>query len=224
MTKHIFHVHTNRCDHASSDSDDAYIKKALALGANKITFTDHAPFPGDLFSGRMMFSQLPEYIASLKALKKAYEDLIDVKIGLEIEYLPSFLSYYESLKNNLDIDCLLLGQHHYELKDGTWSFQYDLKNLHIGLMKAQIEGIRSGYFDVIAHPDRCLMYGNGWTSEVEALSKQLIKEATDHQVVLEKNLSSMRFKKMYWTEFWDLVPKEAKTIVGCDAHSVNQVM
>ena len=44
--KHIFYVHTFRCKHGSDESDD-YIRTALFLGAEKITFTDHCPFPGN---------------------------------------------------------------------------------------------------------------------------------------------------------------------------------
>ena len=62
----IFHVHTWRCKHASDETDEQYIKTALSLGANKITFTDHTPFPGDTFKNRMELSQLSEYVQSLK--------------------------------------------------------------------------------------------------------------------------------------------------------------
>ena len=51
--KHIFHVHTFRCKHGSDENDEAYIRTALSLGAEKITFTDHCPFPGNPFKNRM---------------------------------------------------------------------------------------------------------------------------------------------------------------------------
>ena len=82
---HIFHVHTYRCGHASNEKDELYIEKALELGASKITFTDHAPFPGDPFTGRMLYSQLSEYISSLKTLKNKYKDRIEVHIPLQRE-------------------------------------------------------------------------------------------------------------------------------------------
>ena len=71
---HIFHVHTHRCKHAGNDTDEQYIQTALSLGADKITFTDHTPFPGDSFRNRMELSQLTEYIDSLKMLQKKYEN------------------------------------------------------------------------------------------------------------------------------------------------------
>ena len=83
--KYVFHVHTKRCGHASDEPDELYIKRAVEMGAESITFTDHAPFPNDPFNGRMKYSQLEEYIASLKQLKEKYNGIIDVHIGLEIE-------------------------------------------------------------------------------------------------------------------------------------------
>lgn len=43
--KYVFHVHTKRCGHASDEPDELYIKRAVEMGAESITFTDHAPFP-----------------------------------------------------------------------------------------------------------------------------------------------------------------------------------
>ena len=50
--KYIFHIHTYRCGHASNESDEAYVRKAIELGAESITFTDHTPFPGDTYRFR----------------------------------------------------------------------------------------------------------------------------------------------------------------------------
>ena len=86
---HIFHVHTARCKHGSDESDEAFVKTAVALGASKITFTDHSPFPGDSFKNRMGMSQLPEYIASLKSLKDKYRGTIEIEIGLEMRWINS---------------------------------------------------------------------------------------------------------------------------------------
>ena len=47
--KHIFHVHTFRCKHGSDESDEDYIRTALSLGAEKITFTDHCTYPRNPF-------------------------------------------------------------------------------------------------------------------------------------------------------------------------------
>ena len=51
--RYLFHVHTFRCKHAEMVPDEEYIKKSIDLGATDIWFTDHAPFPGNPFGGRM---------------------------------------------------------------------------------------------------------------------------------------------------------------------------
>lgn len=103
----IFHVHTYRCGHAQKLRDEAYIQKAIEYGAGRISFTDHAPFPGNPFGSRMRMEQLPEYLSTLRGLKEKYSGVIDVRIGLEIEYLPSFKEYYYELRENSDIEMLV---------------------------------------------------------------------------------------------------------------------
>ena len=82
--RYLFHVHTFRCGHAEMVSDEEYIKKAIGLRATDICFTDHAPFPGNPFGGRMKYEELPEYISTLKNLKEQYQRKIKIHIGLEM--------------------------------------------------------------------------------------------------------------------------------------------
>ena len=44
----MFHVHTTRSGHAVG-TDEEYIEKAISLGEKRIVFTEHTPFPGDVF-------------------------------------------------------------------------------------------------------------------------------------------------------------------------------
>lgn len=222
--KYVFHVHTYRCGHASKDMDEMYVKRALSMGADSITFTDHAPFPGDPFTGRMKYSQLDEYIESLTRLKEKYQGKIDVHIGLEIEYLPSYWSYYEELRTNKDIEVLMIGQHHYELSRGEYSFNATLEeNEYVGICKAINEGISTGLFDVVAHPDRAFRKEREWTIGMAAFSFKIIDNAGKHNVLLEKNYSSMKKEGLYWKEFWKNLPDDRNVIYGCDAHSVNSL-
>lgn len=122
-TRKLNHIHTWRCGHASDELEEAYLQKAVELHAEEICFSDHAPFPGNPFRNRMQHDQLEEYVSTLQALREKYEGIIDVKIGLEIEYLPSFRWYYEELLASGHFDFLMMGQHFYELPDGRFSFQ-----------------------------------------------------------------------------------------------------
>lgn len=225
--KELFHIHTYRCKHAGNERDELYIKRAIELGASRITFTDHAPFPNNPFDNRMDIESLQEYINTLKELRDRYKTDIDVKIGLEIEYLPSFKDYYRWLFEKEDFDILMLGQHMYECGKGQYSFSIDKASLKKeeakGLCNAIIEGMMTGYFDVVAHPDRIFRKCELWNWEMEKLSADMIKLAIENNIVLEQNISSMSKKNQYWKEFWDLVPENVNTIIGLDAHSVEEL-
>ena len=222
--RYVFHVHTKRCGHAEYVEDEEYVKRAVELGAESIYFTDHAPFPGDPFLNRMKYEELSEYITTLKNLRKRYEGIIDLKIGLEIEYLPSFHAYYDELNDLVDIDILILGQHHSEICPGIYSFEIEDKSDEWKrLMDGQIVGTETGIFDVVAHPDRLFKREKQWTQEMRRLSEDFIDTATGKGISLEKNLASMRHKGQYWDEFWELVPVDYPIITGCDAHAVEDI-
>lgn len=223
-----FHVHTRRCGHAENIPDEEYIKKALDIGATGIWFTDHAPFPGDYFRNRMRYAELPEYIGSLSLLKEQYRGLIDIHIGLEIEYFPSYdmAGYYKELRSNMDIECLLLGQHMAETDDGytfTWKKERLIREEYIVLANAELQGIESGYFDAVAHPDRIFRRLNEWSLPAQMLSNKIIEAANKMNIPLEQNESSKRRERNYWPEFWEFT-EGAEVIHGLDAHSMKELI
>lgn len=219
----IFHVHTFRCKHAGDEEDKLYVEKAIELGASEIVFTDHSPFPGNLFGNRMDIEQLPEYIDTIKVLKQMYVSDIDVKVGLEIEYLPKFQEYYKELYLSGQLDVMMLGQHFYENADGSYSFlNSDKRREFVGLGEALVQGMQTGYFSVVAHPDRCFRRCKEWTEEMETVSNHIISVAQKHGVILERNYSSMKRKKQYWNQFWERAA-EIMQVEGYDAHSVAEM-
>ena len=222
----IFHVHTFRCKHAGDTKDCEYVEKAIELGAPRIVFTDHAPFPGNPFGHRMDIEELPEYAASINALKEQYKDKIEVLCGLEIEYLPSFTDYYKELREMDGLDVMLLGQHFYEHEPGVYSFRDEVKtDYYMGLCDAVAKGIETGLFDVVAHPDRAFRVRKKWRDkEIQAATK--IYDAVmkyDPSIYLEKNYSSMRHKGYYWPEFWDMFSDYENILYGYDAHCLDDM-
>lgn len=226
----IFHVHTYRCGHAENIPDEAYVKKAVKLGADEIWFTDHTPFPGDPFGARMNYVDLAEYLETLSLLKKKHTD-ITIHIGLEAEYFPHFdaAGYYKHLRSLPDLEILLLGQHMAEVSASppTYSFsestEYLDKNEYKLLGKALVQGIATGYFDIIGHPDRIFRRCTVWDSDMEAVSNEIIQAAVKADIPLEMNLSSVENPINYKREFWRLVPNTAKRIIGFDAHSLYEI-
>ncbi len=221
----VFHVHTYRCGHMHDDKKEwEYIEKAIELGATEIWFTDHAPFPGNPFNNRMMMEELPKYVATLRELKQRYAKQIDVKIGLEIEYLPNYHDYYEELRDSGNFDLLLLGQHFSLLSDGSYSFSMsDKSDEPRVLADGMIEGMKSGFFQVVAHPDQIFRRKETWDRVCEQIANEIKTCAVDYGVILEKNVCNMIGKKKrcgYRLEFWRNLSDKVQTIYGMDAHSI----
>ena len=181
--------------------------------------------------------KLSEYIESLKQLQAKHQDHIKIETGLEVEFLPSMLQFYEELQR-LNLKPLIIGQHFYQHSDGSFSFDDENKSdEYIGCCNAMIEGMKTGLFNIVAHPDRFFRRCKNWTSEMTDISDELIATAAQNNIILEKNLSSYekfieKSHYIYWRkEFWDLVDQfnhaasnPVKTIIGFDAHSTEQMI
>ena len=224
----LFHVHTSRCGHASTQDYFEYIERAIEKGARKISFSDHSPFPGDTFGYRMSMEQLPEYLHTLNKLKKKYEKHIDVSIGLEIEFLPSYMDYYYQLKEMEGLDFLMIGQHFFEYEPGIYSFleeeRMDLEVQEaVGFTNAIVSGIKTGLFSYVAHPDRSFRRRKEWTTDLEKLTADIVNASLLYHVPIEKNANSIRYPGQYWKEFWDYanqltLHQELPIVLGLDAH------
>lgn len=227
----IFHVHSFRCGHAEEIPDRAYIEKAIELGSKGIWFTDHAPFPGNPFKRehRMLYEDLPEYLDTLSRLKDDYRGKIEVHIGLETEYFDKFrkMGYYDELKKLSQLDVLLLGQHMAELPEGGYSYDWGKEKLieaeYKVLGEAMIEGIKSGYFSVVAHPDRIFRRRKVWDDDMNTMAERIISAAAAAGLPLEQNESSKSVENYYREEFWNLAIGKVDTVRGLDAHFLNEL-
>lgn len=224
----IYHVHTFRCGHATDEKDIEYVRKAIELKASRIVFTDHAPFPDNRFKNRMKMEQLPEYISTIQALKEQFSNEIEILCGLEVEWLPSYEEHLHKLRNMKEIDVMMLGQHFCEYPNGEFSvFNPDKSHEYIDQSLATRDGIRTGLFDVVAHPDRVFRVREQFGPKEEQLSKEMISAAFDNGnwngVYFEWNYSSFITGQYLRKEFWQLIPDRRYVIKGLDAHSVKEM-
>ena len=99
------HIHSPYCPHGTSDSFELYIEKAIANEFTDITFTEHAPAPHGFIDtvpdqdSFMRSEYLEPYIIELQKLKNKYARDINIRIGLEVDYIEG---YEKETKNLLD--------------------------------------------------------------------------------------------------------------------------
>lgn len=213
-----YHTHTTRCRHAVG-ADREYVKAAIESGVKILGFSDHAPFPHRAFVG-MMPDVLPEYIASISALREEFKKDVTMHIGLELEYDPKeFPRQLDFLKDH-NVEYLILGQHAlFGISDiaGLHMTGSEEKYLdhHCGLQR---EAMDSGVITYVAHPD---VYNfTGSEAVYERHIRKLCRHAKDAGIPLEINLLGLRTHRHYpRPHFWQIAGEEGcQVILGCDAH------
>lgn len=90
------HIHSPYCPHGTTDSFDQYIEKAIQHQFTHLTFTEHAPAPKGFLdtvpeqNSFMSREQLDSYIIELQKTKKKYEKFINIRVGLEVDYIEGY--------------------------------------------------------------------------------------------------------------------------------------
>ena len=115
MMKANYHTHTARCGHAEG-TDEEYVLAAIERGFDELGFSDHVPWPyknGYVHpTVRMHISQMPEYLASVRALAEKYRGQIRILTGFECEYFPDYMGWLADMKAENGLDYLILGNHY----------------------------------------------------------------------------------------------------------------
>lgn len=90
------HIHTPYCPHGTKDPLENYIIKAISLGFQEISFTEHAPLPEQfneptpLKDSAMTFDMVDAYFKEVNLLKEKYKNSILINAGLEVDFIEGF--------------------------------------------------------------------------------------------------------------------------------------
>lgn len=225
-----YHTHTTRCQHATG-SDEEFIVSAIKGGYQELGFSDHTPwkYRTDYVSDiRMTPDQLPDYVESLRTLREKYKDRISIRIGLECEYFPDYIHWLKGIVKEYQLDYLIFGNHHFHTDEkfpyfGHHTDTVDMLELY---EESAIEGMESGLFAYMAHPDLFMRSYPKFDRHCKLVSRHICRTAARLGLPLEYNIA-------YWTEsesadgeapiphpdFWQIAANEGCTaIVGLDAH------
>lgn len=218
-----FHTHTKRCHHAKGE-DKEYVEAAIKEGFSVLGFSDHSPywFPGDYYSNfRMKPGEMEEYFQSILSLKAEYKDDIEIYVGFEAEYYPKYFEKFLDMIAPYPYDYLILGQHFIRNEiDGVSMMQPCRRRETLASYVDEcIEGIRTGKFFYLAHPDMINFIGDAKIYEYEM--RRLCDAACRKNIPLELNLLGFRDSRNYPCElFWKIAGEIGNSVIlGSDAHS-----
>ena len=226
--EYCYHTHTARCGHAVGD-DEEYVKKAIEFGIKRLGFSDHVFLPDGYEQEGIRGSifQLEDYLKSIKHLKEKYKNQIEIKIGFEAEFSEKFVEFYKFLLSE-KVDYLIMGQHCYEA-DGSLHW-YTYKDCPIQCVQKYvndvIEGLKTGLFKYLAHPDLFMMSQSDWNAVLERESRRLLKACEELNIPIELNMCGMRrrnYNEVNYSypniNFYNLVKDyDLKVVLGPDVH------
>ncbi len=223
-----YHTHTWRCNHADGREME-YVENAVAMGLKILGFSDHTPyiFPGSYYSHfRMKLNQLDDYVATVLTLRKQYQGVIDIPLGLELEYYPKLLPKLLPVLRDMPIDYLIMGQHFIgnEMDEPYSGWPTDNPRILERYVDQVIEGMHTGLFTYVAHPD--LIHFTGENKQYSAQMGRLCREAKACGILLEVNLLGLLEKRQYPNALmWEQAATEGNDVIlGRDAHSAKHLL
>jgi histidinol-phosphatase (PHP family) len=228
-----FHTHTYRCNHAEGDVEE-YALAAGRAGIDTLGISDHTPLPdGWMGTVRMKMEELEDYIHKIETVRVPGVRLLK---GMECDINPRYFSFYrDELLGRHGFD-YLIGALHWYLHEGNWIYVGNVPSAaHLRSYSSLLrEGMESGLFDFIAHPDHFASGRKRWDAEAESCTRDILETARDTGTVLEINGNGFRkaavegetgLRPPYpWRPFWDRAREyDIPVICNSDAHRPAEV-
>ena len=145
------HCHTPLCRHATGAPME-YAAVALQRGLAGISITCHAPTPQE-WDYCMRCSEWPAYLQMCEEARSAFAGRLDVRIGVECDYMPGIEGYWRSFLGEQKPSTVLGSVHPHtgDYRRAYWkndSFEYQRTYFdHLA------QAAETGLFDTLAHPD-----------------------------------------------------------------------
>jgi len=228
-----YHTHTYRCNHANG-TDEAFVQTAIDMGLKYLGFSDHVMLK-DVENRRSRgdYSQQADYIASVRTLQEKYRDRITIYLGYECEAFGQRFHEFRDLLLYEGFDYLILGNHARLTEENRVEYYFHRpvsEEKLIAYRDTLIEGMETGLFSCVAHPDYYMDAFHEWNALTEEVGCSIIDAAVRLHIPLEFNLACFRRGKKHLNDhdgrvgypmeaFWKIVKeKGAETIIGIDAH------
>lgn len=232
-----YHTHHERCGHATGTLRQ-YIEQAIKIGLDQIGLSDHMPvihLPKEkILPGLgMELAELENYVDEAVALKKEYKNDIDIKVGLEADYIKGYEEEIEKLLNSYPFD-YILGSVHFL---GEWDLS-DSRQME-GWRKRPLDDIftdyylaiqgaaKSGLYDIIGHFDVIKKFGHVPTKDMRAIIEETLQIIKKQDIAIEINTSGLYkiVKEVYPAPkiIEKAVNIEIPFTLGSDAHKPEHV-
>lgn len=223
------HCHTPLCKHATGLPAE-YARKALERGLKGIIFTDHGPLPDGISAAvRMSPEQFDDYVSLIGRVRDEFTGQLDVRLGLESDYLPGLEPWLEKLHGRAPLNYVLgsvhpfLAEYRAKYFTGDWFAYQKLYFEHIA------QAAETKFFDSLAHPD---LVKNERPAEwkfgrVEADIERALDRIAKTGIAMELNTSGVNKSLPEMNPGLAMLQKMQQrgipVVIGADAHRPERV-
>ncbi len=239
-----FHSHCTFCDGQSHPEN--FIQFAISKGFRAYGFSSHSPIPFETF-WNMSLLDVPEYITEIQRLKNKYDGIIEIYLGMEIDFLDktynAAIPFFQTLPLDYRISAIhflacspTLSAKNMVCIDGAYrDFEVGLITFFDGNIRRMVEYcfessmlmVETGGFDVVGHIDKIYMNASKHpdfdlqASWYQKPFLQLLDLIAEKGLIVEincKNLPRKRLTYPHITSFKELKKREIPVIVSSDCH------
>lgn len=241
-----YHTHSRYCDGHGELRE--YVDYAIAHGFTALGFSGHAPVP---FENTFAIpdSDYKHYCDEVRQLRAEYAGRIDIKLGLEIDYIPNLLDDFGPLRERGKLDYCIGSVHLVANPDGDpsklWFIDGSKREVYDeGLQRVFGGDIRKGvnaFFrqtcdmlernkpTIIGHFNKIVMHNAGrYFSEQDAWYRSLVRDTID-QIAACGTICEINTRGIYRKRHDDYYPSREiikymdtlhiPVVVGSDAHN-----
>jgi histidinol-phosphatase (PHP family) len=224
------HMHTPLCKHSRGEPEE-FAAVAEKRNLKGIIVTCHNPGPTPEFSAgvRMRIDQFDDYVNMVERARLAWAGRVDVRLGLECDYMPGLEPFLEGLLTRADYHHVLGSLHpmldYYKeayLNGDDFTFQ-QLYFEHLA------QSAETGLFDTLSHPDLVKnMFPYTWRVEplLDDIRRSLDRIAKTG-VAMELNTSglnkSIREMNPNPIMLAEMQQRGIPVVIGSDSHEPGRV-
>lgn len=187
------HCHTPLCKHASGSPSD-YASVAEQRGLKGLIITCHAPLPDGMgIEHRMGPEQYDEYVELVAAAREEFAGRVDVRLGLESDYLPGYERWAEELHGRAPLHHVLGSVHMQTTYYRERYFTPDAFAYQQIYFEHLAQSAETGLFDTLSHPDLVKNEApDEWRfARIEPYIKRALDRIAKTGVAMELNTSGM---------------------------------
>jgi histidinol-phosphatase (PHP family) len=203
------------------------------MGLQQLGLSDHMPLlhvdPATYLEGMAMpMAELPYYFEEAMALKEKYKGEIDIRIGLEGDYIEGYEEQIEKIVTGYDWDYVIGSVHFLGEWDVTdfrqlagWEGK-DRYAVYEQYYDAVKKAAKTGFYDFIGHIDVIKRFEFKPEQDTFHLAKDALDVINQQNLAIELNASGLRtpVKEMFPSRdvLAYAIEKQIPITIGSDAH------